>query len=156
MMNDHLYEFLARHKLSIDDVFFADGLRPSQFKPLIREENCVVAVDVAPCRNFGHTIYTRSGDCAECNSAKIAFVKRHRSSGEIYLAFSADGGVCKVGLGRDVGRRLVTLNCLAYGGFNDWVLKRSWHSAEAGRTEAAIHKLLSEYRVSGMRPAISY
>lgn len=140
--------FIDSQKIPMSRVFDATGLSTQRYKKEMKELDMVLAYGVAPCGYGGHTIRIRSGHCAQCRPAGIAFLLRQDTPGEIYVAWSPKGKLTKVGTAQCASTRLPNLNSYQYGGVSDWqvVFKRSIQAA--GRIEFATHKRLASFSVS--------
>ncbi|WP_158543508.1 GIY-YIG nuclease family protein [Dyella solisilvae] len=141
--------FLLHHKVPWDKVMDATGIRKKDYQAFMSSEGLWVAYGVSPCREGGHTLRTRSGHCAQCNPAALAFLRRHDEPGWVYIATSEESGLCKVGTAKDVQARISMLNRIGYGYATDWVACWEVEVDHAGRVESAVHQSLAEYRAVG-------
>jgi hypothetical protein len=81
----------------------------------------------------------------------IAFMRRHDEAGEVYVAYSKRGKLCKVGSAKSAQNRIRSLNTLAYGGRSDWrLIEFEAFSRGAGWVEAQVQKRLLKYQTSGL------
>jgi hypothetical protein len=94
----------------------------SEYRQIMKELNKYVAFNVIACRKSGHTLRTRTGHCIQCDTARLAFMKRHVSEGIIYIAGSKEGEIMKVGYSKAVEVRQESLNRTQYAGYKDWVI----------------------------------
>lgn len=149
MMTLDQYAFLYHHKIPWDKVLDATGIRTKDYQAFMSQEGLLVAYGVTPCKEYGHTLRTRKGHCAQCNPAALAFLKRWDEAGYIYIATSEDTGLCKVGTAKDVRARIANLNRIGYGYATDWVGR--WHVEvdNAGKIESAVHQRLAGYKETG-------
>ena len=140
--------FLKRHGISIDEVMDASGMSASFWKSLIKDSEYIVAVGVTKCESQGHSMRTHAGHCVMCDPAKLAFQKRHRSDGEIYIMYSRKNKLIKVGVANLSVDRQSSLNSMSYGNISDWDLKYSWRISNSGSIEKQAHKILKNYAIS--------
>jgi hypothetical protein len=87
----------------------------------------------------------RSGHCIQCNTAYLAFQKRHDSAGIVYIAGSQLGQVIKVGFTKAVQVRSESLNRTKYAGFQDWKILFGVKSDLAGNIETAANSYLNKH-----------
>lgn len=111
--------------------------------------NALIAVNARPCNAAGHTIRTNGGHCAQCDTQKIAFSRRHSEPANVYIAVSNIGRLLKVGLTIDLRQRESQLIGYAYGRQKDWKIVRFRHSNEAGKDESLAHKILAKFSIHG-------
>lgn len=140
--------FLYRVGLSADDVMDVRGRSSAYWKPRMREEDKVIALGTR-CRSKGHRLRTRAGHCAQCDTSKIAYVRRHSQTLYVYIAGSLTGRVIKVGCTGDCERRMEKLKWDNYGGFGDWVLLACVKVKDAGEIESKVRSRFGHRRASG-------
>ena len=145
-LNKYQIKFLEQHNIAISQVFDATGLSKSEYKGLMKEGGFVVATGVSRCKKGNHSLKTRSGHCAICNPANLAFQMRHEISGDLYVLYSSSKRVVKVGVAGDAEERVISANKQSYGNVDDWKLKFYVNVLNAGQAEKVIHDALSEYR----------
>ena len=138
--------FLKSQRIPESLVFHGGGLPKRLYRPIMEELGAILVTGASPCQAASHTIRTRSGHCAQCDTARIAFQRRHSSPGFVYIAASPKLGLHKVGSSTNVANRLVTLSHLGYGGADDWYLIDQLFSANAGETEFNVHSRLDKFR----------
>ena len=138
--------FLQAQRIPESLVFHSGGLPKRLYKPIMRELEAILVTGTTPCAAAGHTIRTRAGHCAQCDTARIAFQRRHSSPGFVYVAVSKRLGLHKVGSCLNVSRRLTALNSCGYGSTSDWEVVDQIYSSNAGQTEFEVHALLDPYR----------
>jgi hypothetical protein len=141
-------DFLARHNIPINQVFDATNMSPSEYQALMKVKSHIIAFGVTPCTEVGHTLRTRGGHCAQCDPARIAFIKRHENIGYIYIAGSISLRAIKVGVTCRTAERAKTLRHTKYGNANDWELLCEYECTEAGMIEQKITTLLNPYSIS--------
>lgn len=138
--------FLYRHKIPLSLVFDATGMTKAEYSVAMARDNRHFAFGVSPCENAGHTLRTRSGNCIECNTANIAFQRRHGNPADVYLAASISQQLFKIGSSTEVDRRLKNLNKVSYGGASDWFCIAKARCKEAGKVEFDAQKRLEGFR----------
>ena len=140
--------FLEQQKIPMSRVFNASGMSKSRYQQEMGELGMAIAYGVSPCRDAGHTLRTRPGHCAQCNTARIAFVMRWDDQAEIYVAFSARMELTKIGVATNHQNRVETLNSHGYGGANDWSMVFHCQTSNAGKLEFMAHQSLNQHRVT--------
>lgn len=133
--------FLIRHGFTEDDVLDCTGLSLALRKAELRISKKRVVIGPA-CRKAGHRLRTRSNHCAQCNPAALAFQRRHRTKGFVYIAGSLTGRVVKIGGTESIRARFESLRSSAYAGLSDWELLRRVESDQYGLLEKATQSLL--------------
>lgn len=144
LTKEHL-AFLKLHNVDLDRVFDSEGLGPIVYKPKMKSQGKLIAFNVTPCRNAGHTLKTRSGHCPQCNPAYLEFQKRNDSSGVVYIAGSHAGQIIKVGFSKALEVRDESINRTRYASYNDWTMLYAIQSSAAGQIENEIKSKLSQY-----------
>ncbi len=137
--------FLETQKVSLDRIFDAEGLSRSDYQPLMKEMDKIIAIGVTPCAKFSHTMRTRNGHCVQCNTASIAYLERHYDKGYIYIAGSKKEKVVKIGFASNINNREESLNNENYGEISDWKILFQVTCKNAGKIEFNTHKKLSKY-----------
>lgn len=138
--------FLKAQRIPESLVFHGGSLPKRLYRPLMQELGAILITGASPCQAAGHTIRTRAGHCAQCDTARIAFQRRHSSPGFVYVAASPRLRLHKVGSTNNVSKRLGTLNHCGYGGTSDWGLIDQVYSNNAGQTEFNVHAQLEQFR----------
>jgi hypothetical protein len=138
--------FLNSQRIPESLVFHGGSLPKKIYKPIMEELGAILVTGTSPCQAAGHTIRTRAGHCAQCDTARIAFQRRYSSPGFVYVAVSTKQGLYKVGSSTDVVKRLKTLNHYGYGGATDWNLIDQVFSESAGELEFRVHAQLEQFR----------
>jgi len=111
----------------------------------MRRHAALLAIGV-PCRKHGHRLRLSPGHCAVCDPKKIAFARRHRAPGQVYVARSSALTLTKIGSAIDAKGRIAQLNSERYGGTEDWRLIGVSDCDEAGRIEYEAHAALAHSR----------
>jgi hypothetical protein len=137
--------FLKLHNIALDRVFDSEGLSPIMYEPKMKSLGKLVAYNVTPCRNAGHTLKTRSGHCPQCNPAYLEFQKRNDSPGVVYIAGTHTGKIIKVGFSKALEVRDESINRTKYANYDDWTMLYAILSPVAGQIENEIKSKLSQY-----------
>lgn len=144
LTKEHL-AYLKQHNVALDRVFDSEGFPPSVYRPKMKSLGKLIAFNVSPCGNAGHTLKTRSGHCPQCNPAYLEFQKRKDSSGVVYIAGTRKGKIIKVGFSKALEVRDESINRTKYASYNDWTMLYAIHSPVAGQIENEIKMKLSQY-----------
>ena len=133
--------FLRKHGFAKprDWALNATGMTRRQFSEVLRQEGKIFAYGLAPCPE-GHTLRT-SGGCPQCNTSYIAYAKRRRLPGYVYIAKS--GRLTKVGFSQDPDNRIYIANLEGYAGAQDWSIRAWVYSSNAGQIELDVHRALN-------------
>lgn len=148
-LTDEQIEFLENHDIPLERVFDATGMRTKDYKEAMRQEECLVAYGVTPCKEAGHTLRSRAGHCIQCDPSRITHLKIHVQSGLIYVAWSERKGLVKVGVTNNAVKRIGLLNSEKYGEAFDWKLIRAWQCDQAGKFETVAHRELAAHATTG-------
>ncbi len=138
-------EFIDRHHIDLHEVFDASKLSQKKYRVLMKEGRYIVAYGVSKCNQGHESLRSRSGHCVMCNPAALSFQDRHKNIGDLYVMFSPNTNLIKVGTADSAEDRLVTLNKQAYGDIKDWELSFYIRVTNAGFAEERIHNLLLEH-----------
>ena len=142
--------FLQRHNLGIKDCFDTEGQPLRVYKPLMKKLGRIVALGVTPCLKYGHIMRDYRGRCLFCYPENLGYIKNHRAERYVYIAYSKKGKLVKIGSTSDMDskdKREKTLNKQAYGGENDWVIKKACMLPRSGEVEQLIQRELETFRV---------
>lgn len=139
-------EFLVAQNVPISRTFNAKGLTKKDYSLIMAEEDLLIAFNVTPCKAMQHTLRTRHGHCAQCNTQALAFIARYTNDGQVYLLHSKTKNLSKIGTCKDVVERLRTLNSHGYGNTKDWELVKLISVDNAARVELNIGDRLHQYR----------
>lgn len=150
--NDEL-RFINENGLAEDDFYDGRCERKCEWHDNAKTNDCDFVV-ASKCR-YGHRLKTRAGHCIQCNPARIAFQKRNRRGGAIYVA--ATGDYCKVGvvdnninnIEQAIHNRELRLNLEGgYGGMTGWKIV-AWAPVkdDLGKIEDDIHHQLSRFSI---------
>ena len=137
--------FLESHNISLSEVFDATGLSRSQYQPIMKETEKIIAVGVTLCARSSHSMRTGAGHCVQCNTATIAYIERYYKKGHIYIAGSKKEKVVKVGFTSETTNRESSLNKQKYGEIDDWKILFFAMCKNAGKIECNTHKDLNKY-----------
>lgn len=139
--------FLKEQSISLEEVFDATGMNKKDYLDHMRANNLLIAYGVSPCRKGGHTLKTRYGHCVMCDTSKIAYVKRKRQQGYVYVAISLKEKLTKIGCTNNVFNRVKKLNDASYGDISDWQLFVYSHQQSMGEVEHNIQKEFTCHQV---------
>lgn len=140
--------FLKRHSILPDHIYDARKLRSSFWKADAKKKGRSFVLG-SPCKAAGHRLRTRAGHCIQCDPKKIAFFRRYRSGGLVYIAGSLIGGIFKVGTAGDREGRQQSLQKESYGGYDDWIIIATAWVGNSGEVEFNIHRQLEIFFVTG-------
>lgn len=144
-LNQEQINFLNAQKIDLKFVFNAKGLKKDEYRKLMKDLNKIIAYNVTPCKEKGHTLRTRSGHCCQCDTSKIAFQSRADAKGVTYLAASIKGQIIKIGFTKAVEIRSESLNRTKYANLSDWEILFAIESDFAGRIENLANTYMSKY-----------
>jgi len=142
--------FIKKMGLKIEDTLDATGLRTSEYKSEMQKKGKSIAYGVSACKKAGHTLKGRHGHCVQCHPQGLSHQRRYTESGDVYVAWSENGGFAKIGTAKNAYSRLSTLKKHKYGGQKDWTLELIYECTEAGTLENNVHKLLKKYELTGV------
>lgn len=140
--------FLQAHDVPLSRVYNASGKKRREYQAAMRSLDMVIAYGVSPCEQAGHTLRTRAGHCAQCDVSRIAYQMRADDPGQVYVAYSGQLNMSKIGVANDTQERLRNLNSQRYGSTDDWEIVYERYSLRAGRAELGAHSRLKEYQWS--------
>ncbi|MDM1550918.1 GIY-YIG nuclease family protein [Empedobacter falsenii] len=142
--------FFEIHKIELNDVVDAEGAPIYQIKDRMKANDKLFAYNTTPCEKGNHTIRDRSGHCIVCNTASIAFMKRSRQTGFVYIAGSIRKNYIKIGMTTTgINDRISRMNSRNVGNTNDWVVLKTIKCNFANMVEFGIQSKLSKYSVDG-------
>jgi hypothetical protein len=141
--------FLNQHQIPLSAVFDASGLRPKEYKSVMRELDKYVAIGVSPCQKLGHTMRLRAGHCLECNTEGLAHFYRHHKNAIVYVAASLSRRIMKIGFTKNIENREESLNRTEYARINDWKIIYHAQCSNAGKIEYQIQHRLNPYSIKG-------
>jgi hypothetical protein len=143
-------QFLDKHRVPLSRVFDATGMSTKHSQKIMKDLGMLVAFGVSPCAKAAHTLRTRVGHCAQCDTSKLAYLLRHEGDAMVYVAYSRRARLVKIGSAVDASSRMRTLNSRGYGGSDDWTLINHWHCVKAGQIEFRAHKALRTHQARGI------
>ncbi|MHC2275355.1 hypothetical protein ACVME8_001966 [Bradyrhizobium diazoefficiens] len=144
-LTENELHFLLGQRIDESAVMDCSWMRSHGYKWHMEQEGYLWCIAPKPCY-AGHRLRSRAGHCIQCNTARIAFVKRHYDAAYIYIAGSLSSKVMKIGNAILPERRVAALNTRFYGGITDWVMLYRAKYEEAGKIEFAAHGRLFGYR----------
>ncbi|WP_038932204.1 GIY-YIG nuclease family protein [Bradyrhizobium japonicum] len=137
--------FLYTQRIDESAIMDCSWMRSHGYKWHMEREGYLWCIAPKSCY-AGHRLRSRAGHCIQCDTARIAFVKRHHDTAYIYIAGSPQSKVVKIGNAIWPERRVTALNTRDYGGITDWVMLYHAKFEEAGKIEFAAHGRLFVYR----------
>ncbi|MEQ9331791.1 GIY-YIG nuclease family protein [Thalassobaculum sp.] len=140
--------FLYAQKIKPEHVLDARGMPSAVWKAKAKKEGFLFIIG-APCHAAGHRLRTRAGHCIQCDTAKIAYVRRSSQVGYVYIAASRIAGLLKIGSCIDLTQRQRNLRAQAYGGIEDWQIIAYSKTAMMGQVEFEINRKLEDLYVPG-------
>lgn len=147
-ITDQEYAFLVSQKILLSQIYDARGRGPTSFYEEAKSAGLLFGIANA-CKNGAHRLFTRKGHCIQCDTSKIAFIRRSSNLGYVYIAATRRGRLLKVGSTSDVTRRSSTLNNEGgYAGYDDWLVISYAKIPNVGRVEFEIHKALEDLVLS--------
>lgn len=132
------------------DVLDASGMNAKSWKLKLSELGKKIAIGVTPCKNSGHSIRNKSGNCVECNPVILKYMSNYKNDGDVYVAWSKKGKIAKIGCAKDAVSRIKSLVATCYGGQNDWAVKLIYECTNSGLVENMTHKHLGAYKLPGV------
>lgn len=149
-MEIKLLEFIEYHKIDTNNIMDAKGRSISEIKEEMKKNDILFAYNTTACTKAGHTIRDRHSHCIVCDTAHIAFMKRTKETGYIYIAGSLVKNFIKVGMTtEEPEKRIGKLNSRKVGNTNDWVVIKAIKCDYSNLVEIAIQKDLRKYKVEG-------
>lgn len=141
-------EFLKQHDIRKTNVFDGERYTRPYIKAFMKCEGKEFYIG-PPCNSSGHRIRTRAGHCAQCDTSRVGFMKRHGATAQVYVAQALDVGLVKVGSAADAYERMDTLNEYDYADSCKWeVYGLTEDIPKAGEVEFRVHKLLDKDRAT--------
>jgi T5orf172 domain len=144
-LTEHELHFLYTQRIDESAVIDCSWMRSHGYKWHMEQQGYLWCIAPKSCY-AGHRLRSRAGHCIQCDTARIAFVKRHHDTAYIYIAGSLESKVVKIGNAILPERRVAALNTRYYGGITDWVMLYHAKYEEAGKIEFAAHGRLFGYR----------
>jgi hypothetical protein len=147
-ITDQEFVFLVSQKILLSQIYDARGRGPTSFNEEAKVAGLLFGMAKA-CEKGRHRLFTRKGHCIQCDTSKIAFIRRFGDAGYVYIAATPKGRLLKVGSTSDVTSRSSTLNTEGgYAGFDDWVIIAHAKIQSMGRVEFEVHKALEDLSLS--------
>jgi hypothetical protein len=139
---DGIRAFLRSQGIAESEVCDASMLSARRYKGAMEREGKVFAIVKDPCYR-GHYIRSHKGHCMQCDTSRIAYVRRHYKRAYVYIVGSRQGRVLKIGSSETPRDRASHLNQIGYGGISDWELLYYANYPEAGKVETTAHSKLA-------------
>ncbi|MFC5302898.1 GIY-YIG nuclease family protein [Azospira restricta] len=143
-------QFLCRYDIPLEGVLDARGQCRQEYQLVMKENGARVAITDSRCAAEGHRMRSRHGKCIQCDPSSIAFSKRYRDTGYVYLALSLSPKILiKIGSSKkkNLDLRAEELNSHKCGGRTNWKIVNAVLCLEAGRVENEIQAALKDYQV---------
>ncbi|MEH2515162.1 ferredoxin-like protein FixX [Bradyrhizobium sp. AZCC 1610] len=144
-LTEYELRFLSSQRIDESEVMDCADMSPRRYKWAMEEEGYLFCIAPRSCYT-NHRLRSRVGHCIECDTARIAFVRRHHAEAYIYIAGSLGSRVVKVGNALWPERRVSALNSRCYGSIRDWVMLYHIKFVDAGKVEFGAHRRLFGYR----------
>lgn len=138
--------FLKSQGLTVADVYDGRHQTSADWKAGVRAAGKIVVLGTS-CSSQGHRLRTRSGHCAQCDSKKLSFQKRHNTEGYIYIAGSKSAKLLKIGTCVDIEQRRRNLRHQGYGNISDWEMLFTAKVDAGGKVEEDALARLSKFKV---------
>lgn len=139
------YAFLASQKILISHVYDARGRAATGWGEDAKRAGLMFGLS-EPCYQ-GHRLRTRAGHCIECDTKRVAYIRRSADSGYVYIAASKAERLLKVGCCVDPDQRERNLNFQAYGGTDDWQIIAWCKTPSMGQVEFDIQNQLADISI---------
>ena len=139
--------FLKENNIPLSKVFDATNQKREVYRKSMKALEKLIAINATPCSKYGHTIRTRNGHCCQCNTASIAYIKRHYADGYVYIVGSQEKKVLKVGSTNNIKNRVNSLNFENYASINDWELILYYKCNNIGLIETEAHNKLNKFQI---------
>lgn len=120
-----------------EEIYDARGQRPCSWKGAAKESGCEIVI-ADPCKKCAHQFRTRTNSCIECNPSSLIYLRRHSQNGYVYGAWSAAGGIVKIGCTTNLNKRMSVLRSKGYNGYSDWDYIFFARFENMGRTEKCV------------------
>lgn len=141
-ITDEEYAFLVSQKILAAHVYDARGRAATAWGEDAKRDGLMFGLS-EPCHQ-GHRLRTRAGHCIQCDTARIAYVRRFADPGYVYIAASKAERLLKVGSCVDPEQRQRNLNLHRYGGASDWQIIAWCKTPSMGQVEFDIQKQLAD------------
>jgi hypothetical protein len=140
--------FLYQQKIRLEHLFDARGMDDATWKEMAKKEGKLFVIG-ARCGSAGHRLRSRAGHCIQCDTARIAYMRRFAEPGYVYIAATKMGKLLKVGSCISIEQRQKNLQLQKYGNFNDWEIIAWTKTSSMGMIEFDIHKTLEGIVIEG-------
>lgn len=140
--------FLLSQKIKPDHVLDARGMSKDQWTARAKADGILFILG-SPCNAAGHRLRTRAGHCIQCDTSKIAYIRRFAEPGHVYIAASKAAKLLKIGSCKDIGQRERNLCAHKYGGSTDWQIIAWAKTPKAGELEFDIQRTLGALAFEG-------
>lgn len=140
--------FLASQNIGPDDVYDGRKMTNADWKCAAKAEGCDFVL-AGRCTSGGHRLKTRAGHCIQCNTSRIAFMRRRNAKAFVYLATAQQGAIIKIGSTLSIPEREESLRKQCYGGYADWEIVSWFKTHSSGRIEWELSNNINQYRSYG-------
>lgn len=149
MLTEQELAFLKQQGLGPEDVLDGRFLSQEARRKKAKVAGKEIVIGSA-CSKGGHRLRTRYGHCVQCDTSKIAFLKRYNTKAYVYIAGSKEKKFIKIGQTNEISDREKTLNFSsgdneAYARANDWCILLHFHTDESGRIEQETKQVLENF-----------
>lgn len=141
---DEVRAFLRSQRIAESEVYDASMLSARRYKRAMEREGKVFVIVKDPCYR-GHYVRSHKGHCMQCDTSRIAYVRRHREEAYVYIVGSRSERLLKIGFSDTPWDRASHLNSIGYGCITDWQLLYYGKYSEAGKVETKAHSTLLWY-----------
>ena len=152
-ITDAEWAFLVSQKIPLSHLFDARGRTATSWEDEAKREGSLFGLS-SECFQ-GHRLRTRSGHCIQCDTSRIAYMRRSSAPGFVYVAPSKAKKLLKVGCCIDVEQRERNLNNHIYGGASDWEVIAWCKTTAMGEVEFDIHRQLADISIEIPYPTFS-
>lgn len=155
-------------EVELESLYDARGQRPCYWKGEAKDRGCELVIS-DPCK-YGHRFRTRTNSCIECNPSSLNYLRRYDQNGYVYGAWSAAGGLVKIGCTINLNKRRTVLRSQGYNGYSDWEYMFSAKFENMARMEKSVltalksspsseygkHRLPLERETVVIRPSVAW
>jgi hypothetical protein len=141
---DEIRAFLRSQGISEGEVCDASMTSSRGYKRKMEGEGKPFAIVKDACYR-GHYIRSQKGHCMQCDTSRIAYVRRYGKEAYVYIVGSRRERLLKIGFSEMPWDRASHLNSIGYGGIQDWEILYYANYARAGEVETTAHSKLTWY-----------
>jgi hypothetical protein len=148
--------FLKKYGVNKNETFDATNIGRSEYKIIMKEEGYQVAYGVTACAKGNHTLRNKAGNCLQCQPQSFTKKAQYYDGGFIYVAFSNENNIIKIGITKNINNRQKALRQQGYGGIYDWTIslhkkvdKNAGEIESKAKKKLKIHQFIGEYMKDG-------